>query len=72
MKTLKATERSIHFTTANGTITVDTEVEVEMKFLPGKHDVKLLADAPPALAIGVMCSEEDDYNFWWPNRSGKP
>ena len=63
MKSKRATERNIDLITANGVITIDTEVDVEPKFLRGTIQTKLLEDAPPAISIGIMC-EEDEYSFW--------
>ena len=33
--------------------------------------MKLLEETPAALSIGLLC-EEDEYSFYWQNRSGKP
>jgi hypothetical protein len=58
--------------TANGDITVDQSLDMQVKPLPGQSfDVMILENAPPVLSLGALC-EDHGFGFNWsltrPNR----
>ena len=67
---IRKADKPITLATAAGLITIDEEVDVKIPQLHGITTMKLLEDSPAALSIGYLC-EEDDYSFYWQNRSGK-